>query len=888
MLSQPIAPRPVCYVSQVIEKATCAMGCMNPMITFLPLNTSWSTERGPLTVHWREFVPPMISKCCQREVFANTPVAGLRVNFRLHGLLFCIVVWLVTAGCEPNAAARAAKPASMQHPTGAARPSNAQLADPILEARVDLLLRRMTLEEKIGQLVQYNDTGDVSPEPPTRGKQGVIAALNPESGNHVNAMQLAATGRLGSMLNTIGAERTNTYQHLAVDRSRLHIPLLFGADVIHGFRTIYPVPLGLAASFDPELVTELSHMAAEEATTAGIRWFYSPMVDISRDPRWGRTVEGAGEDAYLGAAMARAYIRGYQGDSLSKPGNVAASVKHFAAYGAAEAGREYNTTDMSEIRLRQDYLPPYQAAVEAGAATIMSAFNSLNGVPSSANPFLLTSILRGEWGFNGFVVSDYTAVMELMNHGIALDPATATRKAITAGVDVDMMSHFYDTQLPGLIKSGQLPMAVVDEAVRRVLRVKFATGLFEHPYAEGVEVTAAVAAHRPLVRQAAEESFVLLQNDKLADGAPLLPLSPARKRVALIGPLADDKADMIGAWAGAGNEGDIVTLRQALAQRAQQLGTTLLYSQGTEIDGSTQAGFAEALEVANAADVVILALGESSAMSGEAGSRAYLDLPGNQQQLLEAVVASGKPVVLLIFSGRPLVLDWAAKHVPAIMEVWFPGTEAGNAIANVLYGDVSPSGKLPMSFPRAVGQEPLYYNQFPTGRPPTGIDLSKPPGDGTRFFSRYMDVPNSALFPFGYGLSYSSFSYKDVELSKSSIPLAQALSGQSLPLLEATAIVTNTGDRTATEVVQCYVRNLGASIEQPVRSLEGFRRVTLAPGESKPVSFPLGFNELSFFNLENKPTIEATHYTVWIGGSSSASQEATFEVVSPSAIAGLH
>jgi len=613
LLSQPIAPRPVCYVSQVIEKATCAMGCMNPMITFLPLNTSWSTERGPLTVHWREFVPPMISKCCQREVFANTPVAGLRVNFRLHGLLFCIVVWLVTAGCEPNAAARAAKPASMQHPTGAARPSNAQLADPILEARVDLLLRRMTLEEKIGQLVQYNDTGDVSPEPPTRGKQGVIAALNPESGNHVNAMQLAATGRLGSMLNTIGAERTNTYQHLAVDRSRLHIPLLFGADVIHGFRTIYPVPLGLAASFDPELVTELSHMAAEEATTAGIRWFYSPMVDISRDPRWGRTVEGAGEDAYLGAAMARAYIRGYQGDSLSKPGNVAASVKHFAAYGAAEAGREYNTTDMSEIRLRQDYLPPYRAAVEAGAATVMSAFNSLNGVPSSANPFLLTSILRGEWGFNGFVVSDYTAVMELMNHGIALDPATATRKAITAGVDVDMMSHFYDTQLPGLIKSGQLPMAVVDEAVRRVLRVKFATGLFEHPYAEGVEVTAAVAAHRPLVRQAAEESFVLLQNDKLADGAPLLPLSPARKRVALIGPLADDKADMIGAWAGAGNEGDIVTLRQALAQRAQQLGTTLLYSQGTEIDGSTQAGFAEALEVANAADVVILALGESSA-----------------------------------------------------------------------------------------------------------------------------------------------------------------------------------------------------------------------------------------------------------------------------------
>jgi beta-glucosidase len=818
----------------------------------------------------------------------NTRRASLSANFCFRGLLFCTVVLLVMAGCEPNAAAQAAKPAPTHGAGKTAHPSNAQLADPILEARVDRLLRQMTLEEKIGQLVQYNDTGDALPAPPAKGDQGVFAAVNPESGNHVNAMQLAAAGRLGSMLNTIGAERTNKYQHLAVDQSRLHIPLLFGADVIHGFRTIYPVPLGLAASFDPDLVVDLSHMAAEEATTAGIRWFYSPMVDISRDPRWGRTVEGAGEDAYLGAAMARAYIRGYQGDSLSKPGNVAASVKHFAAYGAAEAGREYNTTDMSEIRLRQDYLPPYQAAVEAGAATIMSAFNSLNGVPSSANPFLLTSILRGEWGFNGFVVSDYTAVMELMNHGIALDPATATRKAITAGVDIDMMSHFYDTQLPGLIRSGQLPMAVVDEAVRRVLRVKFATGLFEHPYAQGVEVKAAVAEHRPLVRKAAEESFVLLQNDKLADGAPLLPLSPTRKRVALIGPLADDKVDMIGAWAGAGNEGDIITVRQSLAERAQQLGTTLVYSRGTEIVSSSQAGFSDAVEAARAADVVILALGESSSMSGEAGSRAYLDLPGNQQQLLEAVVAAGKPVVLLVFSGRPLVLDWAAQHVSAIMEVWFPGTEAGNAIANVLYGDVTPSGKLPMSFPRAVGQEPLYYNQFPTGRPPTEIDLSKPPADGTRFFSRYIDVPNSALFPFGYGLSYSSFSYHDIKVSKGSIPLAQALSAQSSPLLEATVIVTNTGDRTATEVVQCYVRNLGASIEQPVRSLEGFRRVTLASGESKQVDFPLGFKELSFFNLESKPTIEATHYTVWIGGSSLASQEATFEVVAPSGTTDSH
>jgi len=804
----------------------------------------------------------------------------------MRSMLVIAAICAAAAGMEPITLAQTEQRAP-------AHPSNPQLASPQIEARVEHLLRQMTLEEKIGQLVQYNDTGDDPAVLAAAGlkapeKAGTLAAVNPEAKDHVDAMQLAATGQLGSMLNTIGAQRTNTFQHLAVERSRLHIPLLFGADVIHGFRTIYPVPLGLAASFDPDLVVALSHMSAQEATTAGVRWFYSPMVDISRDPRWGRTVEGAGEDAYLGAAMARAYIRGYQGDDLSKPGSVAASVKHFAAYGAAEAGREYNTTDMSEIRLRQVYLPPYEAAVKAGAATIMSAFNALNGVPSSANPFLLGKILRGEWGFDGFVVSDYTAVMELINHGIALDPATATRKAITAGVDVDMMSHFYDTQLPVLINSGTVPMSIVDEAVRRVLRVKFATGLFEHPYAEGVEVTAAVPEHRPLVRKAAEESLVLLQNNTIASGEHLLPLSPTVKRVALIGPLADDAAEMVGAWGGAGNERDIVTVRQGLEERARQIGGTLLYRKGTDIEGTSQAGFAEAVAAAQASDVAILALGESGMMSGEAGSRAYLDLPGNQQQLLEAVVATGKPVVLLVFSGRPLVLDWAAKHVAAIMESWFPGTEAGSAITNVLYGDVSPSGKLPMSFPRAVGQEPLYYNQFPTGRPPIGLDLSKPPGGNSRFFSRYIDVPNSALFPFGYGLSYSSFSYQNVNVSKDRIPLSQALAHAGSPLLYATATVTNTGNRMATEVVQCYVRNLGASIEQPVRSLEGFQRITLAPGESKKVAFPLGFNQLSFFNLESMSTMEATHYTVWIGGSSLADQKATFQVVSATQTSTAH
>ncbi|HEU4983039.1 MAG TPA: glycoside hydrolase family 3 N-terminal domain-containing protein [Acidobacteriaceae bacterium] len=746
-------------------------------------------------------------------------------------------------------------------------PTNPQLVTPAIEKRVDSLLKRMTLEEKIGQLVQYNDTG--------RAGAADEFGANPEAQAHIDAMQLAATGRLGSMLNVVGAARTNAFQRAAVEKSRLHIPLLFGADVIHGFRTIYPVPLGLGATFDPALVTKLARMAAEEATTAGVNWFYSPMVDISRDPRWGRTVEGAGEDPFLGSAMAAAYVRGYQGDNLSAPDSVAACVKHFAAYGAAEAGKEYNTTDMSEIRLRQVYLPPYKAAIEAGAATVMSSFNALNGVPATANPFLMKTILRDEWHFEGFVISDYDAIRELENHGVALDGATAARKAIMAGVDVDMMSHLYDAELPALIRSGQVPMSVVDEAVRRVLRVKFALGLFEHPYARGTEVTAPVAAHRPLVREAAEESFVLLQNDNVA-GAPELPFSDKVKRVALIGPLADSTGAMIAGRVDATSAG-VVTVRQALEERAKRDGGSVTYAQGTTVNGTSDAGFAAAVAAVQQADVAVLALGESGDMSGEAGSRAHLDLPGNQKQLLQAVTATGKPVVLLVFSGRPLVLDWAAKHVAAIMEVWFPGVEAGSAIADVLYGDVSPSGKLPMSFPRAVGQEPIYYNHFPTGRPPVGIDLSKPPGPNTRFFSRYFDVPNSPLFPFGYGLTYTKFEFSGVTLTRTSLPLSAARPGAQ-HLVMASSTVKNVGDRTATEVVQCYIRDLGTSIEQPVRRLKGFERVTLKPGESRKVTFHLGFEDLSFFNQQGKEVVEPSDYTVWIGGSSLATQKAEFRI----------
>ncbi len=775
---------------------------------------------------------------------------------------FCCGLAFSTAGAQTGAVRRA-DPA----------PSNPQLISPEIERRVDELLRKMTLEEKLGQLVQYNTAGAAAAT--AADNQNAQFGANPRARYRLDPMQLAASGRMGSMLN-VGANQMSAYQHAAVEKSRLHIPLMFGADIIHGYRTIYPVPLALGATFDPDLVTQLARMAAEEASSAGIRWFYSPMVDISRDARWGRSIEGAGEDPYLGSAMARAYVRGYQGGSLADPSSVAACVKHFAAYGAAEAGREYNTTDMSQSRLFQVYLPPYKAAVEAGAATVMSSFNALNGVPGTANRYLIDDVLRKQWGFDGFVVSDYTAVMELMHHGIALDPATAAEKAFNAGVDVDMMSHLYDSELPGLIRSGRVSMAQVDESVRRVLRVKFALGLFDHPYAAGPEVGSMTPEHAALALRAAEESLVLLKNANGGNGA-LLPLA-ANTKIALIGPLADNPAGMLGSSSGAHRDSETVTIRAALEQRAAAGGGSVEYAPGTGILSGSDAGFAAAEQAARAADVVVMALGESANMSGEAASRAYLDLPGNQQQLLERIVAAGKPVVLLVFSGRPLVLTWAAQHVQAIIETWFPGSEAGTAIARVLYGDVAPSGKLPMSFPYAVGQEPLYYNQFPTGRPAGSADLSKPPSGDSRFISRYIDVPNAALFPFGFGLSYTTFAFSDVAVSRQTIPLREAHEG-ARPLIVATATVKNTGGRAATEVVQCYVGNRGASLEQPVRSLEGFARVTLDPGESKQVSFPLGFDELSFFDNSGRQVIEPTDYTVWIGGDSVAAESASFRIV---------
>ncbi len=700
----------------------------------------------------------------------------------------------------------------------------------------------MTLEEKVGQLITYS--------------QG--APTGPGTGRS-NYKEMVAAGQLGSVFNLTGAAETNEMQKIAMEKSRLHIPLLFGLDVIHGFRTEFPVPLALSATWDPELVERTARVAAKEASHAGVRWTYSPMVDIARDARWGRIVEGAGEDPYLGSALAAAYVRGYQGSKLSNPESIAACTKHFAGYGAAEGGRDYNTTEIPVRLLRQVYLPPFKAAVDAGAATFMSAFNSLNEVPASANAFTLTQVLRKEWGFKGFVVSDWNSIGELIPQGVAKNHAVAAGKAFLAGVDMDMESNAYGPHLAELVKSGIVPESVVDESVRRVLRVKITLGLFEHPYADGKGSDAIAPEDAELARKAAEESFVLLKND-----GGLLPLKVSGKTIALIGPLADDAQQMLGSWSAKGEAKDVVTLRSALTKQVEAVQGHVIYAKGTEILTMSDKGFSDAVAAANKSDIVVLALGEDAFwMTGEAASRAHLDLPGNQQQLLEAVAAAGKPVVLVVFSGRPLVLNWAAQHVPAVLEAWFPGVQAGPALANVLLGTSSPSGRLTVSFPRAVGQEPLYYNHFNTGRPTGSTDLTRPPTTfAEKFMSRYVDVPNSPLYPFGYGLTYSTVSYSPTAVSASNLS-AKDLNAGTVKLT-VTAEVKNTGERAADEVVQLYIQQRDTSVVRPVRELKGFRRVSLPPGSSQKIEFTIGRDELKFWNIEMKDVVEPAQLTVWV------------------------
>ena len=756
---------------------------------------------------------------------------------------------------------------------------NPQLASKELNARVDALLKKMTLDEKIGQLVQFSAGFATGP-----GSEGKNQRFD----------EMVEKGQVGSFLNVVGADATNHYQHIAIEKSRLHIPLIFGLDVIHGHRTTFPIPLAVAASWDPAMGELVARTGAEEARADGIPWVFSPMVDIARDARWGRIIESNGEDPFLSSAMARAWVRGYQQGDLTKPDSVAVSVKHYAAYGAAIAGRDYNATDMSQITLRQVYLKPYQAAVEEGAATLMSSFNSINGVPATANPLTLDKILRKEWGFDGFVVSDWGAVAELINHSIG-DGPTVARKALEAGVEMDMEGNLYGTTIAAQVRSGKIPEAVIDEAARRVLRVKYALGLFDHPFAQTSTPYQPTDEKRARARKVADETIVLLKNDPIEAAGTLLPLKEKNKTVALIGPMADDQPDMLGAWA-AGDPKYVITLRKALEEKlgsdhvVYAQGCGLLNGQDAQIwskNGGPQpindenTTVSEAVEAAKKADVAVVALGEPAGfMEGEAGSRVNLGFTGNQQKLLEQVVATGKPVILVIAAGRPLEIKWAAEHVPAILEAWNPGFEAGHAIVDILTGDVTPSAKLPASLPRAVGQEPLYYAQMPTGRPAGTNDLTHMPANSIeKYLSRYVDEQNSALFPFGWGLSYTKFSYSTPTTDRGSVPVREVMAGGHKPVVKVGVDVRNTGSVAGTEVVQLYLRIPNVSVEQPLRELKGFTRVTLQPGESKHVEFPLGFDEMNFYNVDLKQVVEPTTYDIWVGGSSLADAHTTLKVV---------
>jgi beta-glucosidase len=701
-----------------------------------------------------------------------------------------------------------------------AAPAGAQR--PALERRIDSLLAAMTLEEKLGQLNLLSANGRASPE----------------------QMQLVRAGKLGGLFNVIGAENTTPVQRIAVTESRLKIPLLFGLDVIHGYRTIFPIPLGEASSFDPDAAEATARAAGQEAAAFGINWTYAPMVDIARDPRWGRIAEGSGEDPYLGSLMAAARVRGFQQ-------NIFATAKHFAGYGAAEAGRDYNETEISERTMREVYLPPFKAAVDAGVASLMSAFNDIAGVPASGNAWLTDTVLRREWGFTGFVVSDWTSVAELLQHGVAGSPAEAGRRALTAGVDMDMQSSIYVDSLAALVHSNRIPMAVVDSAVMRILRAKQRLGLFRDPYR--ARTAPANTELRALARRVAGESIVLLKNE----GATL-PLSKSGP-IAVIGPLADNKEEPLGPWHTQGRAEDVVSVLQGIRSK---VGTQVLYAQGAGIADTSRAGFAAAVAAARQAKVAVLVLGELGDMSGEAASRSSLGLPGVQQQLLEAVAATGTPVVLVLMNGRPLILEWASDHVPAIVETWFLGVEAGNATADVLFGDVNPSGRLPVTFPRVLGQIPLYYNHRNTGRPP---DVNN------RFSSKYIDVPVTPRYPFGFGLSYTTFAYSNLRLS--------AARARATDTITATVTVTNSGSREGTEVVQLYVRDEVASVAPRVRELKAFRRVALRPAESRTVELRIAVRDLWFYGLDMKPVVEPGTFRVYLGPNSAEGLEATFECI---------
>lgn len=706
-----------------------------------------------------------------------------------------------------------------------------------LDAKVDSLLERMTLKEKVGQLTLF--TSDLTTTGPTIRD---------------DYKKLITEGKTGAVFNAYGAEYTRELQDMAVKNSRLGIPLLFGYDVIHGFRTIFPIPLGEAASWDPELARKSARVAAREASAAGLHWTFAPMVDVSRDPRWGRIAESAGEDPYLNSRFAEARVEGFQGTDLSDRRTILATAKHFAAYGAAEGGRDYNTVNMSDQRLWEIYLPPFKAALDAGVGSFMTAFNEYNGVPATGNKYLFNDILRDQWNFEGFVVTDYTSIPEMIVHGAAADEKAAVKMAMDANVDMDMQSGLYMEKLPQLVEEGKITEEQVEKAAGRILKKKFQLGLFEDPYRyvdeerENKELLS--KENRELARKVARESIVLLKNE----GA-LLPLSKELSDLAVIGPLADNQRELLGSWSAAGEWEDNVTVLEGIKEKAGDA-TRIHYAKGSEITGSSTAQFAEAEQVARRSDVAIMVLGEEALMSGEAASRATLDLPGVQQELLQAVYETGTPVVFVLMSGRPLTITWADEHIPAILETWFPGTEAGHAIADILFGDDNPSGKLPVTFPRTVGQIPYYYNHKNTGRP---ISQEK-------YTSKYIDVKNTPLYPFGYGLSYTNFSYKNFALS------ARQMGADDT--LNIRVDVQNTGEWKGEEVVQLYIRDLVASLTRPVKELLAFEKIELKPGQIKTVSFNLSKEDFSFYNQKLKKVVEPGKFKVFVGPNSRDLKEA--------------
>lgn len=734
--------------------------------------------------------------------------------------------------------------------------------DAAMDRFIDKLMSRMTLTEKIGQL-NLPSAGDI-----TTGQ-----AQNSDIAGKIRR------GEVGGLFNIKGVEKIRDVQRIAVEESRLGIPLIFGMDVVHGYETTFPIPLALAATWDMEGIERAARIAAIEASAAGICWTFSPMVDISRDPRWGRMAEGIGEDPFLGSAISRAFVYGYQGRDPKHfaDDEIMGCVKHFALYGAAEAGRDYNTTDMSRQRMYNEYLPPYKAAVEAGVGSVMASFNEVDGIPATANKWLMTDLLRDQWHFDGFVVTDYTGILEMIAHGIG-DLQEVSARAIEAGVDMDMVSEGFLGTLEQSLEEGRIPMSDIDRACRLILEAKYKLGLFDDPYrycdAKRAATRIYTPEHRAEARRIATESFVLLKNE-----GGILPLQ-RKGTVAVIGPLASSRENMPGTWSVAADLKKPLTVVEGMRQVAGDK-VEILYAKGSNLvrdeelernitvfgrdvprDGrSDREMLDEALAVASRADVVVAVLGEPSEMSGESSSRSEIGIPDVQQELLQALVATGKPVVLVLFAGRAMTLGWEAEHVPSILNVWFGGTQAAEAISDVLFGDVNPSGKLPVSFPRSVGQIPLFYNHKNTGRPHRGDKFEK-------FRSNYLDVPNTPQYAFGYGLSYTTFDYGDVRLSADKLSESGSI--------EATVRVTNSGKRDGVEVVQLYIRDLVGTSTRPVKELKGFRRVALKAGESKDVTFTIDASLLKYYNYDLQYVCEPGDFDVMIGGSSDAVRTARF------------